>query len=103
MSTIGGSTVQQLYNFCESYRCGIALDSNLIPVHDEVYREGFDQPVLFINSQLGYQWKENMYNMSRLLRPVHKPGRCVYFYTQIILFNIVPLLFVQVQLLLLLY
>ncbi len=50
-------------------RCGIALDSNMIPVHEEVYKNGIDQPVLFINSELGYQWKENLHSIVRLLKP----------------------------------
>lgn len=55
-------------------RCGIALDPNMIPVHDEVYVEGFDQPLLFINSELRYQWKENIENLERLLKPTNDQG-----------------------------
>ena len=47
----------------------------MIPVHEEVYRDGVDQPLLFINSELGYQWQENIHNITRLLKPVNDQGR----------------------------
>lgn len=46
----------------------------MIPVHDEVYSEGFDQPLLFINSELGYQWQDNVDNIMKLVKTTDQKG-----------------------------
>ena len=46
----------------------------MIPVHEEVYRDGVDQPLLFINSELGYQWQENITDIMKLVKPKDRKG-----------------------------
>lgn len=73
-------------------RCGVALDPNLIPVHDEVYENGIDQPLMTINSEIGYQWKDNVDNIKRLLKNTTEGSYtvtimklfCWYVYTTLI-------------------
>lgn len=69
-------------HYINLYRCGIALDPNLIPVHDEVYSNGgVEQPLLFINSELGYQWKDNLMNITKLLKPTYHTSGIPYTIT----------------------
>ena len=51
----------------------------MIPVHDEVYESGLDQPVLFVNSELGYQWQTNINNIVRLTKPINEKGISLSF------------------------
>ena len=56
-------------------RCGLALDSWVIPIHPDIYGDNtsISQPLYFINSYT-FQWKENMKRMLSLTRPPNPEG-----------------------------
>ena len=47
------------------YRCGIAMDCWMVPIHRDLYNVGIQQPLLFINSY-DFQWVENVQRMMKL-------------------------------------
>ena len=55
------------------YRCGIALDTWMLPIHRDLYETGIQQPLLFINSH-DFQWVENVQQMMKLSKPPDDSG-----------------------------
>ena len=55
------------------HRCGIALDTWMVPIHRDVYGTGIQQPLLFINSH-DFQWVENVQQMMKLAKPLDDNG-----------------------------
>ena len=54
-------------------RCGIALDTWMLPIHRNMYETGIQQPLLFINSH-DFQWVENVQQMMKLSKPPDDSG-----------------------------
>ena len=60
------------HNNC--YRCGIGLDTWMLPIHRDILNGyGIQQPLLFINS-FDFQWKENVQQMMKLTRAPDEQG-----------------------------
>jgi platelet-activating factor acetylhydrolase len=59
-----------------SLRCGIALDTWMIPIASEIYSSNasISQPLYFINSY-AFQWRENMRRMVSMEKPVGGNGQ----------------------------
>ena len=47
-------------------RCGIALDSWLFPIEEDVLNTGFKQPLVFINIDT-FQWPKNIVRMMKFV------------------------------------
>ena len=56
------------------FRCGIALDCWMLPIHRDLRATGVKQPLLFINSW-DFQWKENILQMMELTTPPDENGK----------------------------
>uniref|UniRef100_A0A8C4S7F3 Platelet-activating factor acetylhydrolase n=1 Tax=Erpetoichthys calabaricus TaxID=27687 RepID=A0A8C4S7F3_ERPCA len=62
--SFGGATVIQSLSKEPVFKCGIALDSWMLPLDDDVYSK-VNQPILFINSEK-FQWVGNILKMKKL-------------------------------------
>ncbi|XP_039604931.1 platelet-activating factor acetylhydrolase [Polypterus senegalus] len=62
--SFGGATVIQSLSKEPVFKCGIALDSWMFPLDDDVYTK-VNQPILFINSEK-FQWIGNILKMKKL-------------------------------------
>ncbi|KAK1171834.1 platelet-activating factor acetylhydrolase [Acipenser oxyrinchus oxyrinchus] len=62
--SFGGATVIQSLCRETKFKCGVALDSWMFPLDDEVYAR-VTQPILFINSEK-FQWLANIMKMKML-------------------------------------
>ncbi|MGH0135258.1 UNVERIFIED_CONTAM: hypothetical protein FKN15_056083 [Acipenser sinensis] len=62
--SFGGATVIQSLCRETKFKCGVALDSWMLPLDDEVYAR-VTQPILFINSEK-FQWLANIMKMKKL-------------------------------------
>jgi platelet-activating factor acetylhydrolase len=72
----GASTILALHED-QRFQCGIPMDVWMFPLHDEVYTNTINQPVMFINSH-NFQWKENV---DSILRLQNGEGNTVSCYT----------------------
>nr|XP_014348591.1 PREDICTED: platelet-activating factor acetylhydrolase isoform X2 [Latimeria chalumnae] len=66
--SFGGATVVQSLSKDTRFRCGVALDSWMFPLGDEVYSKVI-QPLFFINSER-FQWAGNIMKIKKLDCPV---------------------------------
>ena len=68
--SFGGATLlQAFYDGAGPFKCGIAMDPWMIPLPEELFRDGIKQPLLFINSALYYQRPETVGRILKLVRP----------------------------------
>ena len=59
--SFGGATTVAALGHDSRLRAGVAMDSWMLPVEEEVY-DRIQQPLLFINTET-FQWKENVLDM----------------------------------------
>ena len=59
-----------IYNY---RRCGIAMDTWMFPLAEDIYTHGIHQPLTFINS-FDFQWANNIACMMKLVKPVSESG-----------------------------
>ncbi|XP_048858244.1 platelet-activating factor acetylhydrolase isoform X2 [Brienomyrus brachyistius] len=62
--SFGGATVIETLSKEPTFKCGIALDSWMFPLDEEMF-PGVKQPILFINSEK-FQWAGNIIRMKKL-------------------------------------
>lgn len=62
--SFGGATVIQALSQDEKFKCGVALDTWMLPVDDETIPK-VQQPIFFINSER-FQWPSNINRMKKL-------------------------------------
>lgn len=55
------------------YRCGIAMDSWMFPLHRDLYKHGISQPLYFINTH-NFQWVVNVQQMMSLTKKPDSDG-----------------------------
>ncbi|XP_039710310.1 platelet-activating factor acetylhydrolase isoform X1 [Pteropus medius] len=65
--SFGGATSIQALHDDQRFRCGIALDAWMFPLHEEVLSH-FSQPLFFINSEL-FQYPDNIIKMKKCYVP----------------------------------
>ncbi|NXW94865.1 PAFA acetylhydrolase, partial [Alopecoenas beccarii] len=64
--SFGGATVIESLSKDIRFRCGISLDPWMLPVGDDIYQDGVQQPLLIINSEK-FQWASNILKMKKLI------------------------------------
>lgn len=62
--SFGGATTIAALALEKRFRCGVALDSWMLPLDEELYK-GVDQPLLLINTET-FQWPDNVRDMYKL-------------------------------------
>eukprot|EP00731_Ephydatia_muelleri_P028418 Em0020g62a len=67
--SFGGGTTLQSLSEDGRLKCGVGLDSWMVPIHRDLDSQGIQQPLLLINSH-SFQWKENV---ERMMKYVTEP------------------------------
>ncbi len=69
------NTITVLQSSHSHFRCGVCLDTWMLPVHKELYENGsvVQQPLIFINSY-DFQWKQNIEQMTKMTQPPNEQG-----------------------------